>query len=387
MKGVSISFCFILLLLTSSLKTEAQKFPFKVAEIFSPNLITDFNQQKLILIDFWESWSDPCRPATIQLELVQPHVADKVFMVSVTDESHEVVAQYTAKHPIKLMVIRDWESNLVRQFNIKRWPHAVLLTTNGDLIWQGHPADLPLEKINQYAIQYRNAPHKKFTELFSVNAGYTAPKVVSAPVAQTNTPIISHSAGSLRIATTTNTQTKLYQENGTVIYAGSLTALFAKLYRVPKQQIESTKWANTNVELECPQTLWETQPDSIIRFIARQLKINISATSSKQVVSLMNVVDYSKLGNSTQLNFGPGIVEKYQIGPDRLQADNITIAQLCALLSDEKHEIFKYYGEDYKEYDWDIPYKNDDEMQNALLNQFGIHLRQSQIDLTFFMIE
>ncbi len=142
------------IIISSSRVLKADEFPLEVAEIYAPNSIVDYEGQKFILLDFWATWCAPCRIAAVQLEVLQEQFRDDVFMISVTDESHEAVEKYMKKFAIDLMVVRDLGGSLFRKFNVNSRPYSVLLTTNGDVVWQGHPSDLKHENLTDYIRRY-----------------------------------------------------------------------------------------------------------------------------------------------------------------------------------------------------------------------------------------
>ncbi|TAE26216.1 MAG: hypothetical protein EAZ92_10980 [Candidatus Kapaibacterium sp.] len=61
-----------------------------VAKVITENSIVAFDQQKLILLDFWATWCSPCHTASKQLEYFQATHQDKVFVISISDESSSV---------------------------------------------------------------------------------------------------------------------------------------------------------------------------------------------------------------------------------------------------------------------------------------------------------
>ncbi len=354
----------------------AGNLPLEISEIYSPNKIVELQQQKLILIDFWATWCGPCRPATKQLEILQQQAKNLVYMVSVTDETHETVAKYLEQMPIDLMVVRDFGGNLVRKFNVSRRPFAVVLNSKGNLVWKGHPSDLDYNTIKLLADKNKMLPAIGIDEIFKNKQEELKN---SSEQAQTATVLAAKRAKS--------GGTKFLQNTSSVFYQGSLFKLIAKIYNVPNHMVKSERIQDFNIEFQSPLDVWNFQSDTVLNFLSQTFYFNIEPQTNVENVNFLEVADASKLWDITQIDWGENNVSNSLIGADRIQADNITIADLSTLLSNTKKQVYKYFGDDYERHDWDIHFRFDELMEDELLNQFGIRLQKKKLLVTYFMIE
>ncbi len=145
-------------------------FPLEISEIQTPNTIVNHKGQKLILVDFWATWCGPCRIAGKQLEYLQEQLKDELFIISVTDETHEVVERFLKKHPAQLMIVRDIAGNLFRKYEVNSRPYAILFTAEGELLWRGHPSGLTYDKIKRFHRRnYRVKGNKKIEDFLLVD--------------------------------------------------------------------------------------------------------------------------------------------------------------------------------------------------------------------------
>ncbi len=115
--------------------------------------------------------------------------------------------------------------------------------------------------------------------------------------------------------------------------------------------------------------------------------INISSTTSEEKVVYLEVEDESKLWDTKQIDWGHAVIYNYLIGEDRVKADDLSISDLCLLLSNSKNKIYKYSGTDTNLHDWDIHFRFDNLMETELLDEYGIKLEEKHEDVSYFHIE
>ncbi|PID93543.1 MAG: hypothetical protein CSA95_07215 [Bacteroidetes bacterium] len=369
----------LLILLLYGLKSHGEEFPFEISEIYSSSSIVNYSNQKLILIDFWATWCGPCKAATKQLEILQEELKEEVFMVSVTDESHKAVDNYMKRSPIQLMVLRDEKGTLIRKFNVQSRPYAVLLSYQGEVLWSGHPSGLSLDKLKRFARSYQHShnPLSRLDDLFSVSQ--------PSPPSQEVFPLEEDSEITIERI---HTPLSLFSRTpGTVQYDGLLFNLIAKIYRVPKHLVTSDKHDDFYIQMKSPARIWDTNPDTLIALLSQQFNIQIIPQANPEEVFILKVIDKEKLWNSRQINWGEENTANHLISENRIQADNLTIAEFCILLSDTKKEVYKYFGEDYTRHDWDVHIHFNDLMEGELLNEFGIVRQKRKLIITRFLIQ
>ncbi len=355
----------------------ANDIPLKISEICTKNQIVEFKQQKLILIDFWATWCGPCKPASKQLEILQEHNQSDVFAVAITDETHETVMNYIKRNPIQISVMRDIGGNLIRQFNVGTRPYSVILNTKGELIWRGHPSGINNNLIQKLAQKHSSFPNIQLHDLFEI----IEPEKHSAPEKEINEV-------DFMIKKNISQQSPLFKkEKNSVEYKGSLFGLIAKIYNVPNQLIIDRDIQDFSVHFSCPAETWETKPDTVLNLISNSLNIKLVPETGHEEVYLMEVVDESKLWDIKQIEWGNNNESNYLIGENRMQADNMKIADLCIILSNTTNKIFKYFGDNTKEHDWNFHFRFDELMESELLNEFGISIKKKEVMVTRFFIQ
>lgn len=70
-----------------------------------------------------------------------------IVAVTSTREDQEKTQAWIEKRGVEYPVALDPEGELARWFGVRGIPHAVLIDPSGTIVWRGHPAQLPKEKL------------------------------------------------------------------------------------------------------------------------------------------------------------------------------------------------------------------------------------------------
>lgn len=104
---------------------------------------------KFLLVDFWGTWSEPCRVVIPKLNSFASTFKDRLVVVGLTDESEEQVLKMTDP-AIDYPVALDSQRRASLAFGVERIPHLVLIDPKGVVRFEGHPGyldDRKLEKL------------------------------------------------------------------------------------------------------------------------------------------------------------------------------------------------------------------------------------------------
>ncbi len=355
---------------------KSKDFPLRISEIQAENSLVDYTGQKLILVDFWATWCIPCRAATTQLEILQEQFKEEIFIISVTDETHEIVQKHINKHPSQLLVARDAQGNLTRKFGIYNRPYSILFNSDGDIMWEGHPAELTNNKIKRFHRKLLRSKNKQtLQEILFVDDVQEEPE-------QNREEEISISVEKIA-----DTNTVFVKDAQIVNYYGAISTLIAQLKYVPKRFIEMKNTQDFFVHLQCPTTIWDNNSDVLLRLLNAEFGISIIKKPTIKEVVVLKVVAPEKLWDANQIDWGEDNTYKHLMGEERIQADNFTIADFCILLSNIKEKTYQYLGEDNETYDWDLHFLFDNLMETELSEEFGIELEEKKIEVVCFTVE
>jgi len=104
---------------------------------------------KVVMVEFWATWCGPCVQNIPHLNELQEKFKDDVVIIGVTDEPNGTVQSFMRKHPFKYTVATDQKRRMASVVNMRGIPHAIVMSPNGIVRWQGHPAGLKEETLRQ----------------------------------------------------------------------------------------------------------------------------------------------------------------------------------------------------------------------------------------------
>jgi thiol-disulfide isomerase/thioredoxin len=114
----------------------APNLPAMAADILSPGLSPGAG--KVVLVDFWASWCEPCRHSFPWMNDMQKKYADEgLVIVAVNVDNDRAAAQrFLEENPTELEIRYDDDRSLVRRFEVVAMPSSFLLDGNGQLVEQ-----------------------------------------------------------------------------------------------------------------------------------------------------------------------------------------------------------------------------------------------------------
>jgi thiol-disulfide isomerase/thioredoxin len=105
--------------------------------------ISDF-QGKVVLVDFWATWCEPCKQSIPRYIRMQEKLRDKGFAVVGIDEDEkpEIAAAYARNHSMNYPVLLDPGTGLFAEFGGASLPAAFLIDAQGQIRghWEGFDA-------------------------------------------------------------------------------------------------------------------------------------------------------------------------------------------------------------------------------------------------------
>lgn len=322
--------------------------------------LANSDDKKLFLIDFWATWCGPCVTVSKYLNILQEKYASELYIVSLTEESPEVVKKFLQRHPTKLAVSLDYDRTNFKTYKIKALPRGVLLNSVGKVVWEGNPADLKSSHIDRFLRQNPNKisiydflKYKSYER--SVNQHITFEG--DFKITQTQTP--------------TEQMPRIEQSTEELIsIEGTLSQIFAFLLDVSTLQIEVPEELNRTYNLVIRNNINKLY---ILEQIKNQLKISQNQTERQGEVLEVTLLSYNHLWDKNQVEWGVS-TPKFLIDDLQITADNLTIREILALVGQLRQIPIQLMNQPQyvrkDAYDWQIHYHFSDLLMNNL-NDYG----------------
>jgi cytochrome c biogenesis protein CcmG, thiol:disulfide interchange protein DsbE len=86
---------------------------------------------RVVVIDFWATWCDACTKEMKYFVRAQEQYGNKVAVVTVSDELHDVAASYFRTWNIELPLVEDLDGAISRSYSIAKIPDTIVLDPEG----------------------------------------------------------------------------------------------------------------------------------------------------------------------------------------------------------------------------------------------------------------
>ncbi len=108
---------------------------------------------KVVLIDFWATWCEPCRRSLPRHAELAETFGDRLVVLAVSlDETHEVARRFIARQKIALDFFHD-SGKAAEAFGVEAMPYAVILDRQGRIVERiaGEPYPRLAELVKKWA--------------------------------------------------------------------------------------------------------------------------------------------------------------------------------------------------------------------------------------------
>lgn len=123
--------------------------PLELPQLDGPAWRLAEQRGRVVVVNFWASWCEPCRSELPSLELLAArHEAQGLVVVTVNfRETEGTIRRFLAQQPLSLPVLRDIDGSTARAWGVKLYPTTVVIdrggrpafTVPGEADWSADP--------------------------------------------------------------------------------------------------------------------------------------------------------------------------------------------------------------------------------------------------------
>ncbi len=115
---------------------------------------------RVVVLDFWATWCGPCIKASPILDRLQKKLGDDVRVIGVSGqargsrfpEDEEAIRAFMKKHKVAYSHVNDMSQAMYRSIGIRAIPHAIVMSSDGVVRWQGNPNAQNFSKIVEQVV-------------------------------------------------------------------------------------------------------------------------------------------------------------------------------------------------------------------------------------------
>jgi len=349
----------ILILLTGTLFLGTNAWAqVKIAKVLSSSSINQHESSHLVLIDFWATWCVPCINIGKQLEITQATFKDDLTIISLTNESAPVVREFIDTHHPKLTIALDFQNQTFSYFKVNRFlPYSVLLNQKGQVLWEGHPANLSSDMIRTFVERCRNlSKHAtRFIELIEEETVQEEPDETD------------------RFSVTRSSSQASYfivSADG-VRFSGKSSKLFSELLRTPQHSIVVKD--DPFIQVDVGGHNWSMGPEIVLQRVLRALDMSREIRIEETTYYSLSVTNPERLWDEAQITLAD-YNGAFLIGSESISVDNASVADFAFRLSAVMdHPVYTDYESPIL-HDWLVHHRFLDMTKEQLENEYGVRM-------------
>ncbi len=94
---------------------------------------------KVVLIDFWATWCGSCKELIPELNKWHKKFGKDLVIIGVSDEDVKTLKGFMKTTVMNYAVATDTKQNMSKKIGVQAVPHALVITPDGIVRWQGFP--------------------------------------------------------------------------------------------------------------------------------------------------------------------------------------------------------------------------------------------------------
>ena len=102
---------------------------------------------KVIWLEFWATWCEPCVRAMPALQKLQKQYKGKLQIIAVSSETEKRLSQFIINRPSNLWFAVDGQDSFSKDYPFHTFPHSILINAQGIVVAITEPANITSEVI------------------------------------------------------------------------------------------------------------------------------------------------------------------------------------------------------------------------------------------------
>jgi thiol-disulfide isomerase/thioredoxin len=345
----------------------------KVSEYIQQSTIATQTNNKLYFVDFWATWCGPCIHASKYIESLQKQYPDDFYVLSLSQESPEVVKRFMLKHQNGLATAIDYEGETFSKNKVQSLPYSILYNASGMKIWEGHPADFKPYQLEQFL---RDNPNEIAVDRIILTQAYQKEAVKEKYQPKSDFEILA-------LNESWDSALQIVQHDSFMELKGNLKDILAYALDCYKSQIilPNTKNDLYRVRFKMDSNAYENKA----KFILKALKMKESRKFTEGEALIFEIKNPT-FWDTNQIDWGKD-TQQFLIGDSEIKADNVTLNQVKYQLSNVlETPIVIASNVGNQKHDWDIHYKYFDLMVSIMKDNYGIDIEKKVIEYPEYTI-
>lgn len=108
-------------------------------------------ENKVVVVEFWATWCGPCIKGIPHLNDLQEKLAGRAVILGVSNEAPATVENFVKQTKMNYAVAIDQQATMMKFVGNRGIPHCIVMSPDGIVRWQGHPAQLSANTLEQIA--------------------------------------------------------------------------------------------------------------------------------------------------------------------------------------------------------------------------------------------
>lgn len=185
-----------------------------------------------------------------------------------------------------------------------------------------------------------------------------------------------------------NAQECIRINDGIFFYSGAISGIAGYLLNVSSYQIMFRNMVDYSIIMTSDEEEIVKAKKDPLQFFEKRLGLDVESENMSIDGLTLNIINPELLAENSTSEGGKNIIRPQFSVSDSTKAytDTATLTEMANFLTDTKHKLYYYKGDDNNLYKWNFEFRNNLLMRKQLENNYGIQLKKETLKLPVFVI-